>query len=105
MLDPSSPLFGRVAEEDGQVAGLAVCVLHEGTWFIAPVCYLEDLFIDPAMRGRGIGGDLIEDLLRLGRAKAWSRIYWNARESNTAARRLYDRFATADDHVRYRIDL
>ncbi|HEY8263776.1 MAG TPA: GNAT family N-acetyltransferase, partial [Methyloceanibacter sp.] len=35
----------------------------------------------------------------------WSRLYWHTRESNVAARRLYDKFAKADDFVRYRLVL
>ena len=45
-LADSSPLFCRVVEKDGNVIGFAMCVLHEGTWSTAPVCYLEDLFVD-----------------------------------------------------------
>jgi GNAT superfamily N-acetyltransferase len=105
MLAPGSPLFGRIAEWDGQVAGFTVSVLHEGSWTIRPCCYLEDLFVDPDFRGRGIAHALIEDLLQLCRREGWSRLYWHTRDSNRDARRLYDRFAVADDFVRYRMFL
>jgi ribosomal protein S18 acetylase RimI-like enzyme len=68
-------------------------------------CYLEDLYVDPVVRGHGIGRALIDDLVRLGRDNGWSRIYWHTRQSNEAARRLYDKFAKADDFVRYRLFL
>jgi len=42
---------------------------------------------------------------RLGRDNGWSRVYWHTRQSNEAARRLYDKFAKADDFVRYRMIL
>ncbi|MEM5315430.1 GNAT family N-acetyltransferase [Paraburkholderia sp. JHI869] len=102
MLDASAPVFGRVAEVEGQLAGFSLCVLHEGTWVDAPICYLEDLFVDPACRGQGIGRRLIEDLITLARSRAWSRLYWHTREDNPA-RKLYDEFAKADDFVRYRL--
>jgi len=102
MLDADVPLFGRIAEVDGRVAGFSLCVLHEGTWVDAPVCYLEDLFVDPACRGQGIGRRLIEDLIALARSRAWSRLYWHTREDNPA-RKLYDEFTNADDFVRYRL--
>lgn len=105
MLDPASSIHGRLAEADGEVAGFSICVLHEGTWTLGPVCYLEDLFVDPARRGGGIGHALIHDLLSLGRMRGWSRLYWHTRAGNAAARRLYDRFGAADDFVRYRIML
>jgi GNAT superfamily N-acetyltransferase len=105
MLDPFAPLLGRVAEVNGRVAGFSVCIVHEGTWVRTPICYLEDLFVDPAYRGEGVGRALIEDLVALGRGRGWSRLYWHTRASNIEARRLYDRFVAADGFVRYTIPL
>ena len=106
LLDPAAPVFGRVAEgKSGLFLGLCHCVLHEGTWTTAPICYLEDLFVRPQSRGSGTGRALIEDVLALARARGWSRLYWHTRSSNGTARRLYDRFALADGFVRYRLFL
>jgi len=102
ILDPASPIFARLAEDDGDVIGFSICVLHEGTWAASPVCYLEDLFIDPDCRGRGAGRLLIRDVVDRARAQRWSRLYWHTRSDNPA-RRLYDEFAKADDFVRYRL--
>lgn len=104
ILDPACPMLGRVARRDGRLAGFAISILHEGTWVAAPVCYLEDLFVDPDCRGLGIGRSLIADLVRLGKDKGWSCLYWHTRQDNPA-RRLYDTFVQADDFVRYRMDL
>lgn len=103
LLTPGSDMFGRIAEWQGAVVGFTVCVLHAGSWTLAPICYLEDLFVDAGARGHGIGHALIEDLVTLGREGGWSRIYWHTRQSNETARRLYDKFAEADDFVRYRM--
>ena len=103
LLTPGSNMFGRIAEWQGAVAGFTVCVLHPGSWTLTLNCYLEDLFVDPEARGHGLGRALIDDLVCLGRDNGWSRIYWHTRQSNEAARRLYDKFAKADDFVRYRI--
>lgn len=103
-LNPLSSLFCRVAEIDGKVIGFALCVLHEGTWSTAPLCYLEDLFVDEAARGAGAGQALIDALIAEGKAEGWSKLYWVTREKNPA-RKLYDRFGEADDYVRYRITL
>jgi GNAT superfamily N-acetyltransferase len=86
---------------DDAVAGFSVSLLHEGTWVIAPVCYLEDLFVAPGFRGRGIGRMLIQDLVDRARNDGWSRLYWHTRADNPA-RRLYDEFANADDFIRYK---
>lgn len=45
-LSAHSPMFCRVVEKDEKIIGFAMCILHEGTWSTAPVCYLEDLFVD-----------------------------------------------------------
>ena len=105
LLAPDSGMFGRIAEWDGAVAGFTVSVLHPASWTLTPACYLEDLFVDPGMRSHGIGRALIEDLIEIARARGWSRVYWHTRQSNETARRLYDRFAKADDFVRYRLIL
>jgi GNAT superfamily N-acetyltransferase len=106
IVDQARPdLFARLAERDGQVVGFAVCVLHPGTWTIAPICYLEDLCVDEVARGAGVGHALIEDLLALANDRGWSRLYWHTGAGNAAARRLYDRFVPVDDVVRYRIYL
>ncbi|HEX2839764.1 GNAT family N-acetyltransferase [Hyphomicrobium sp.] len=95
--------FCRVAETSGEVCGFSLSVLHAGTWTTDPICYLEDLFVDPEHRGRGIGEALIRDLVAQCKAKGWSRLYWHTRASNTTARSVYDRFTSADDFVRYRL--
>lgn len=105
ILDPAAPLFCRVAADAGRIIGFAVCVMHAGTWSPAPVCYLEDLFVDPAARGAGAGAALIQDLIDRGRRDGWRRLYWHTHADNRTARRLYDRFAAADGFVRYDIDL
>ena len=104
MLDSASPMLGRVALADGNIAGFAICVLHEGTWVKTPVCYLEDLFVDEAARGKGAGRALIEGIIDEARQKAWSKVYWVTRTGNPA-RALYDQLAAVDDYVRYRITI
>ncbi len=105
LLDPASALMGRIAEADDRNGGFSISMLHESTWTKTPICYLEDLFVDPALRGGGLGLALIQDLIDLGRARGWSRIYWHTRTDNARARRLYDKFMPADDFVRYRLTL
>jgi GNAT superfamily N-acetyltransferase len=102
ILDPASTVSCRLAVVDDNVAGFAVSVLHDSTWTATPVCYLEDLFVAPAFRGRGLGRLLITDLVDRAKAKGWSRLYWHTRATNPA-RRLYDEFSGADDFVRYRM--
>jgi len=105
LLDPNSGMMGRLAERNGAVVGFTVSVIHPGSWTLAPVCYLEDLFVDPQARGHGVARALIDDLVTLAREGGWSRLYWHTKASNETARRLYDCYVEADDFVRYRIFL
>jgi len=101
ILDPDSAVMCILAEVDGEVRGFANCVVHEATWETQPICYLEDLYVAPGARGQGVGASLIEWLRNAMRAEGWARLYWMTRGNNVQARRLYDRFAEADDFVRY----
>ena len=101
ILDPDAQVMCLVAEAEGKAVGFANCVVHENTWETQAVCYLEDLYVAPGARGRGIGGALLEWLRNAMRAEGWARLYWMTRQDNARARRLYDRYAQADDFVRY----
>jgi GNAT superfamily N-acetyltransferase len=105
ILNPAVPMLGRVAEVDGRVVGFSNSVLHESTWAAAPVCYLEDLFVDTAVRGSGVGRMLLQDLVVLARQNGWPKLYWHTRANNLTARRLYGSFTRADDFVRYVVSL
>jgi GNAT superfamily N-acetyltransferase len=92
-------------DEAGQVVGIVHRVVHAGTWSTADRCYLEDLFVDPAVRGRGVGRALIEATAARARDEGCDELYWITGTDNATARRLYDRVATLSDFVRYEVDL
>lgn len=101
ILNPDAPLICYIAQLNGETVGFALCVLHEGTWTTAPICYLEDLFVDERARGHGAGKALIETLRQQGQAKGWAKVYWMTREHNHTARQLYNKHGKVDDFVRY----
>ncbi|GAA1605914.1 GNAT family N-acetyltransferase [Catellatospora bangladeshensis] len=101
IMDEHAPVYAIVAESGGEVVGIANYLLHESTSALAPVCYLQDLFVDPAARTRGVGGLLIDRLWELTRANGWSRLYWQTRENNYRARALYDRYTPHSGFLRY----
>jgi GNAT superfamily N-acetyltransferase len=106
ILDPASPLSARVVvDAAGRVLGFAVWHHHIASWHLANDLYLEDLFVDAAARGAGLGRALLDDLFALARARGFGRIYWHTDEGNARARSLYDSYAPADGHIRYRLKL
>ena len=100
LMDETSPVHGIVAERDG-VIGIANYIIHENTWSLTPVCYLEDLFVDPDTRAHGVGQALIDWLVAGMKAHGWSRLYWHTRENNYRARGLYDKYTSHSGFVRY----
>lgn len=105
IIDPQSRVSMRLAVLDGQTVGFAIHHFHDSTWVKTPDCYLEDLFIDAEIRGKGIGRALIDDLISICKDKDWSRLYWHTNEDNAQARKLYDRYVKSDGHIRYRIKM
>jgi len=93
-----------VAEQDGLVIGLAHFIFRPSTWAVKDFCYLEDLFVDPTVRGTGAGRALIAALEVIAKTSGSNRLYWTTAPDNTIARRLYDKVATTN-RVQYRIAL
>ncbi len=100
-LDPAEPMHALVAEQDGTLLGLAHYLFHRSTIAEAPVCYLEDLFTQPAARGGGVARALIAAVAQAARAAGASQLYWHTHESNAQARRLYDQVAECSGFLLY----
>jgi len=89
--DDPNDFNGLIAEVDGKPCGLAHYLFHRNGWKIENVCYLQDLYADPDVRGQGIGRALIEAVYAKADAAGAPSVYWLTQETNTVARRLYDR--------------
>ena len=97
-------IYGLIAELDGQIVGIAHYIFRPSTWDVEDFCYLEDLFVDPKVRGAGVGRALISELEKIAIAKGSKRLYWTTATDNEVARKLYDKVAITD-FVQYRIFL
>ncbi len=102
--DVDEHMYCVVAEYQGRVVGFANYLIHYSTWHKEPVCYLEDLFVNPDVRRGGIGRLLIEHLIDTVRENGWGELYWHTKRDNHVARILYDRIATDNSFVRYEVE-
>lgn len=82
MRRPSASLL--TAEADGTVVGFSVL------WFAADEGELGDIAVDPEYRGRGIGRTLLDRSVQEARSRGARSLYLEVRESNDAARALYE---------------
>ncbi len=90
-----------IAEVDGAPVGLTHYLFHRHAWKIENVCYLQDLYADPDIRGQGIGRALIEAVYAAADAAGTPSVYWLTQDFNTTARQLYDRIAVKTPFIRY----
>lgn len=105
ILDPEFNMKCAVAIDDGLIVGFTTYSLQNSTWSEGGHCYLEDLFVDPAVRGKGVGRALIEYVKSYAIENNCSRLYWNTDEDNATARKLYDTYAVESGKRQYRIAL
>jgi ribosomal protein S18 acetylase RimI-like enzyme len=89
LTDPASPVCGLGAFDGTAMVGLVHYILHPVTGHLEPVCYMQDVYVDPAHRQKGIGRALVQDVARIGRESGWARMYWLAEADNKAAQNLY----------------
>ena len=98
-------MFGFVAESEEGVIGFTHCLFRPSTWTETDYCYLEDLFVDPNIRGKGIGRALMNKVIDLAKEKKSKRVYWTTQEFNKTARVLYDSITPVSEFVQYRLPI
>jgi GNAT superfamily N-acetyltransferase len=85
-------LFGHVAiADDGEVAGMALWFLNFSTWRGTHGIYLEDLYVQPARRGTGLGKELLRTLAALCVERGYSRLEWSVLDWNTPSIEFYEK--------------
>jgi len=102
LLPGGSPdMRGLIAELDGTPVGLVHYIFHRHCWREADVTYLQDLYVDGAVRGTGAGRALIEAVYAAADAAGKPSVYWMTQDYNHPARLLYDRIATLTPFIKY----
>ena len=92
---------GLVALLHGKPVGLTHYLYHRTCWSLVNNCYLQDLFADPDVRGKGVGRALIGAVHEAAAKLGVSNVYWMTHETNTTARKLYDSVARRTGFIEY----
>lgn len=100
--------YGEVifAEFEGQPVGFALFFHNYSTFLAQPGIYLEDLFVDPAYRGRGIGKALLINLAAIAKARGCGRLEWSVLKWNEPSIEFYKAMGAKplDEWVTFRAD-
>jgi GNAT superfamily N-acetyltransferase len=106
LLDPQHVFEGLVARTgDDRVVGLAHFRAMPRSLTGTIGGFLDDLFVDPNLRGQRVADRLIEAMTSIARQRGWSLIRWQTADNNYRARGVYDRLATRTMWITYQIDL
>ena len=95
-----------LAFEDDLPAGYAIYFYSYSTWLAKPGLYLEDLFVRPELRGKGIGKRIFLELLRVADANGCGRFEWSVLDWNQPAIDFYERMGAKAqaEWIRYRLE-
>ncbi|NNA93225.1 GNAT family N-acetyltransferase [Pseudomonas gessardii] len=102
LLDPNEPTHSALAWQDGKALGLVNFIYHRSNWSIESACYLQDLFVEAAQRGTGVGRTLIEFVYTTAKAEGCCKVHWLTHESNATAIALYERIAERPGFIQFR---
>ena len=105
LINHDQKMYGFVAENENEVIGFTHCLFRPSTWTETDYCYLEDLFVDSNIRGKGVGRALINRVVELAKEKNSKRVYWTTQEFNKTARVLYDSITSVSEFVQYRLKI
>lgn len=85
--------------------GFALYFRNFSTFLGRPGIYLEDLFVEPAHRGKGIGEALLKELARIAVDRGYGRLEWSVLDWNTPSIEFYRSLGAEpmDDWIRYRL--
>jgi len=92
---------GHVAEADDRLVGLTHFMFHRHNWRVENVCYLQDLYADPDVRGMGVGAKLIQSVYDAADAAGSPSVYWSTQDDNVTAQRLYDQIGQRTNFIKY----
>jgi len=94
-----------LAHWDGECAGFAVFFATYSTFLAQPGLYLEDLYVKPHLRGKGIGLALLQHLARVATERGYGRMEWGVLDWNQPSIQFYEKLGAVpmDEWRKYRL--
>ena len=99
--DDQQDFNSLLAVQDGIPVGLVHFLFHRHCWRVENVCYLQDLYASPNVRGTCVGRQLIEAVYAAADQSDIQNVYWLTQDDNHAGRQLYDRVGTLTNFIKY----
>ena len=104
IFDPANDFWCDIAEGDkGGLIGFTQYQLMHRSLGGGMVCYLSDLYVEPAVRGSGAGRALIDHVLAFAKDLGLPGVRWLTQEFNYPGRRLYDSYGPKTDFILYNV--
>ncbi len=100
--DAAEPMWCAIAWQGEQAVGMVHYLRHRSFWTGTDYCYLQDLFVLPGLRARGVGRRLIAHVYAEAARLGCGRVWWLTQETNHDAMKLYDQVADRSGFVQYR---
>ena len=104
LMGAGHPLTGIVAEDKGQLIGLAHYRAMPSPLRGVNLGFLDDLIVKPQDRGSDAAKLLLSELQSIGKKAKWAKIRWITRDDNYRARALYDKVAAKTNWAMYEMD-
>lgn len=103
LTDPDA--FAVLASDGAQDVGFALVTLRPAIWFDGPVATLDELYVVPALRDRGIGTALLDHVRAVLVERGCPELHINVDEVDTDTRRFYERhgFVNVEEGTDYRM--
>lgn len=96
-------MYGFAAVHQGQMVGIVHIVEHDSCWTQRPYAYLQDLYVDPSQRQKGIARSLIQHVGLYCQSRC-DRVYWLTHDTNHTAKAVYDKVAKQTGFIQYRLN-
>ena len=92
---------GNLAWYEDKAVGLVHYLYHDHMWRHEQVCYLQDLYAAPEVRGQGVGAALITSVYEAADRDGAPTVYWLTQDFNARARKLYDQIGSVTPFIKY----